>query len=110
VQVAGDARLLRHLLRNLIENARRHGGGGIEVAVARGEGGRALVRVDDDGPGVPEPERERIFEPFYRPTGSRETTGVGLGLALVRRIARHHGGEVRCLARPGGGTRFEVSL
>jgi signal transduction histidine kinase len=110
VELPGDARLLRRLVRNLLDNARRYGGGSaVEASVAAGEG-RAQLRVADRGAGVPEAERERIFEPFYRPTGSRETTGLGLGLALVRRIARHHGGEARCTARPGGGTRFEVVI
>jgi signal transduction histidine kinase len=111
VRIQGDARLLRRLIRNLLENARRHGGSGaIEVSVARAADGRAALHVDDRGPGVPESERERIFEPFYRPSSATATTGLGLGLALVRRIARHHGGEARCLARPGGGTRFEVVI
>jgi signal transduction histidine kinase len=60
---------------------------------------------------VPEAERERIFEPFYRLAGARERAGgVGLGLALVRQIARKHGGEVKCLPRDGGGSCFEVVL
>ena len=61
---------------------------------------------------MPEGERERIFEPFYRPAGHREGAdgGVGLGLALVRRIARHHGGDVRYLPREGGGSCFELTL
>jgi signal transduction histidine kinase len=60
---------------------------------------------------VPEGERERIFAPFYRLTGSAESgRGSGLGLALVRQIARHHGGEVRCVAAQGGGSVFEVAL
>jgi signal transduction histidine kinase len=105
--VRGDPRLLRRLIRNLLENARRHGAGSpIEVAVSP-----ARLRVCDRGPGVPEPERERIFEPFYRPAGTRETGGgAGLGLALVRQIARKHGGDVECLPRAGGGSCFEVTL
>ncbi len=108
VVVKGDARLLRRLARNLLENASRHGGGGgIEARVEKD--GR--LRVLDRGPGVPEAERERIFEPFYRPPGSAETgEGYGLGLALVRQIARAHGGEVVCLAREGGGSVFEVRI
>ena len=63
---------------------------------------------------MPEAERERIFEPFYRREGRRESgddeRGVGLGLSLVRQIARRHGGDVACRAREGGGACFEVSL
>jgi signal transduction histidine kinase len=111
VELRGDARLLRRLVRNLLENARRHGGGaGVEARVERTETG-ARLRVADRGPGVPETERERIFEPFYRPPGAAETgTGHGLGLALVRQIARAHGGDAGCLAREGGGTVLEVTL
>ena len=99
------------MIRNLLENARRHGGGTpIDVAVKRAGGGVAL-RVCDRGPGVPEAERERIFEPFYRLAGASERAGgVGLGLALVRQIARKHGGDVKCLPRDGGGSCFEVVL
>jgi signal transduction histidine kinase len=69
----------------------------------------------DRGAGVAEEEREKIFEPFYSspapPAGENAGGGgVGLGLALVRRIARYHGGDARCLARPGGGSLFEVTL
>ncbi len=109
--IQGDPRLLRRLLRNLLDNARRHGGGlPVEVTVRRAPAG-AQLRVADQGPGVPDAERERIFEPFYRLAGTRETgEGVGLGLALVRQIALRHGGTVRCVARAGGGTVFEVEL
>jgi signal transduction histidine kinase len=113
--VRGDPRLLRRMVRNLLENAHRHGSGSpIEVAVAslpEGEGG-ARVAVMDRGPGVPESERKRVFEPFYRPEGHSEGRdgGVGLGLSLVQEIARHHGGTARCSPRPGGGTLFEVDL
>ena len=111
VVLSGDARLLRRLVRNLLENARRHASGhSVEVSVTRALD-RATLTVADRGPGVSEAERERIFEPFYRPTGAPETgDGWGLGLALVRQIARAHGGEARCRPREGGGTMFEVDL
>lgn len=109
--LSGDAGLLRHLVRNLLENARRHAAGsGVEVTLGH-SGGRLLVSVCDRGPGVPESERERIFDPFYRPVGQGEATdGVGLGLYLVRRIAEIHGGAARCRPHPGGGSCFEVEL
>ncbi len=108
--VMGDPRLLRRLVRNLLQNAERHGGGAPEVTVGR-DGVLATLTVADRGPGVPEAERERIFEPFYRASGAREREGgVGLGLALVREIARKHGGDVVCLGRPGGGGLFRVTL
>jgi signal transduction histidine kinase len=113
VCIRGDGRMLRRLMRNLLENAQRYAAGSpVEASVVPLTPTGACLRVSDRGPGVPEPERERIFEPFYRPTGLRERSdgGVGLGLALVRQIARHHGGEVRCLPRAGGGTCFEVDL
>jgi len=112
VQIEGDTRLLRRLARNLFENARRYGGGSpIEASIHTVPQGRVRLRVLDRGPGVPPEERERIFEPFYRVSGTREDgSGVGLGLALVRQIARRHGGDARCLARDGGGTCFEVDL
>ncbi len=112
VVTKGDPRLLRRLVRNLLENARRHGGEGpIEARVERGEPSGARLLVLDRGPGVPEDERELIFEPFHRRSGRAETgQGFGLGLALVRQIARAHGGEARCRPRDGGGTVFEVVL
>jgi signal transduction histidine kinase len=111
VELQGDARLLRHMLRNLLENARRYAAGSaIDIAITR-DGPLILLQVCDGGPGVAEAEREKIFEPFYRPPGTAETgEGVGYGLALVRRIARLHGGDVHCLARPEGGACFEVRL
>lgn len=109
--IHGDPRLLRRLVRNLLENARRHGAGSpVEVTLAA-HAGAAVLRVCDRGPGVPEAERERIFEPFYRPAGTREPDGgAGLGLALVRQIARRHGGDARCTPRDGGGSCFETTL
>jgi signal transduction histidine kinase len=113
VSVQGDPRMLRRLVRNLLENARRYAAGSsIEASVAPLTPAGAQLRIADRGPGVPEQERERIFEPFYRPAtmSERSDGGVGLGLALVRQIARQHGGEARCLPRQGGGTCFEVEL
>lgn len=111
VTVSGDRTLLRQLVRNLVENAQRYGGGTpIEVSVRR-EDGCAVLDVIDHGPGVPDTERQRIFEPFYRVAGASESgRGSGLGLALVLDIARRHGGDAVCLAAEGGGSRFRVDL
>ena len=108
--VVGDERLLRRALRNLLENARRYGGHDVSV-LTESRAGRALVRVCDRGPGVPEAMRERIFESFFRLPGHAEQAGgVGLGLSLVKQIAERHGGSVRCEAREGGGSCFVLSL
>ena len=110
VTVGGDERLLRRALRNLLENARRYGGGDIRVSLDRGARG-VEVRVLDRGPGVPEAFRERIFEAFFRLPGHAEKAGgVGLGLSLVRQIAQRHGGSVRCEPREGGGSAFVIAL
>jgi signal transduction histidine kinase len=110
-EVRGDARLLRRMVRNLLENARRHGAPPVEVEVrpVRGGGDEVGVVVRDHGRGVPAAERERIFEPFHRLPGS-SSTGTGLGLSLVRQIARRHGGDVQCVDAPGGGTCIRVTL
>jgi signal transduction histidine kinase len=108
--VRGVPRLLRHAIRNLLENARRYGAGQTTVELAS-SGGTAEVRINDRGPGVPAALRERIFEPFYRlPGASERNGGVGLGLALVKSIAERHGGSVRCEDRPGGGASFVIAL
>lgn len=110
IDVRGDPRLLRHALRNLLENGIHHGRTGVEARLRR-DGVHAVVEVSDRGPGIPPGERERIFEPFYRPAQSRETgTGWGLGLALVRQIATQHAGTVQCLPRDGGGCVFALRL
>lgn len=111
VVVQGVSRLLRRVVRNLLENARRYGEGSEASVRVQKEPGRAVLRVFDRGPGVPPELRERIFEPFYRlPGASERDGGVGLGLALVRSIALRHGGQVRCEAREGGGACFIVEL
>jgi signal transduction histidine kinase len=110
VVVQGVSKLLRRAIRNLLENARRYSNGPIEVSLAPKDG-RVVVKVCDRGPGVPESERERIFEPFYRLRGASEREGgVGLGLALVRSIAQRHHGTAHCEANPGGGACFVLTL
>ncbi len=109
--LTGDARLLTRLFRNLLENAARYCPDKPPVVKICGGDGFVTVSVCDRGPGIPEGERETIFEPFYRLKNRPESAGgVGLGLALVRQIAARHGGSVLCLPRPGGGTCMEVLL
>ncbi|MFZ6648973.1 HAMP domain-containing sensor histidine kinase [Undibacterium sp. TJN25] len=110
--IHADARLIRRMLRNLLENARRYGSdAGIDVALQKMQDGMLQLDVCDRGPGVPEAEREHIFDPFYRLPGARESDGgVGLGLSLVRQIATRHGGSVQCLPRAGGGSCFRLRL
>ena len=108
--VNGDPRLLTRLVRNLMQNALRHGGEPVTAEVAT-ENGVAVLRVRDHGPGLPDGVGERLFEPFYRPSGRSETSGGwGLGLSLVRQIAQHHGGRVGHENPPGGGAMFVVRL
>jgi signal transduction histidine kinase len=107
----GEPKLLRRMVRNLLENAVRYGDGS-QVEVRLGTlAGVLQMEVCDGGPGIAEPERERIFEPFYRVAGASEAAGgVGLGLALVRQIARRHGGDAQCLANGSRGCCFRVTL
>ncbi len=107
--VKGDPRLLLRLLRNLLDNARRHGLPPIQVRLRTGEG-RAELVVRDNGPGLPESEYDRVFEPFYRAGAARDRAGTGLGLALARQIARRHGGELSCREEPDGAFAFVWSI
>jgi signal transduction histidine kinase len=105
----GDARLLRRLLRNLLENARRHGAPPTHVRLER-EGARVVLKVWDSGPGPAPAEFEQVFTPFYRRRDGRNSTGNGLGLSLVRQIARRHGGDAHCLPLDDGRGCFVITL
>jgi signal transduction histidine kinase len=115
LEVPGVAKLLRRMVRNLLENARRYGvhsdqGEGIVLAL-RTVNQQVVLTVCDNGPGVQPEYRERIFEPFFRlPGASERLGGVGLGLALVKSIVERHQGSVRCTTRQGCGACFEVRL
>jgi signal transduction histidine kinase len=110
VIVEGDPIALRRLVTNLIDNAVKFAGNARARVYADGED--AVIEVDDDGPGVLERDREQVFEPFHRgePSRSRETGGAGLGLAVVRSVARSHGGDASLMNREGGGLRATVRL
>jgi len=109
VTLTADPMLLRRLVRNLLENAHIHGGGAISLQVIRGDLSAQLV-VEDAGAGVPEADRAQIFEPFYRASAVTQSSGAGLGLSIVRQIARAHGGTAEYAPREGGGSRFIVTL
>ena len=109
VAVRGDPRLLRRIVRNLLENARRHGAPPIEVWVTHAEG-RAELRVCDHGPGIPDTERDRVFQPFHRFVGAGDSAGAGLGLSLVQQIARQYDGDARYLRSQETGGCFVVTL
>jgi len=112
IAIAGDPTLLRRMIRNLLENAERHGAGTpVRLVLTGSSPDLVQLEICDEGPGVPEAEREAIFAPFYRMQGASEADGGhGLGLSLVRQIARRHGGEVRYIARAAGGGCFRVML
>jgi len=95
---------------NLIDNAVKYGGGA-RANLDRAPG-RAIITIDDEGPGIPLEEREKVFAPFYRLEGSRnrDTGGVGLGLAVARTIAREHGGDITLATADGGGLRARLEL
>ncbi|HWE46178.1 MAG TPA: ATP-binding protein [Caulobacteraceae bacterium] len=110
VLVFGDALGLKRVVVNLIDNAVKFADAA-SLSLSR-EDGKAILRVDDAGCGLPADELERVFEPFYRTDAARSTTtgGFGLGLATARTIARAHGGDVTLSNRPGGGLRAETVL
>ena len=111
--VAADPALLERMLRNLVDNAVRHARGSVAVTLAGGaDAGTVRVDVDDDGPGIPVPDRERAFDRFVRLDESRErgTGNAGLGLAIAREIAEAHGGTIGVADSPAGGARLTVVL
>ncbi len=110
VRFVGRPQALRRAIGNLVDNALKYGR---RATLALDDDGKLLrIVVEDEGPGIPEAELERVFEPFHRVDSSRnrETGGVGLGLAIVRQIALDHGGEVTLANRAGGGLRAELRL
>jgi signal transduction histidine kinase len=111
VRVLGDERALRRVVGNLLDNAVRHAATRVAISLQQLDG-TGVLRVDDDGPGVPEAERSRVFERFVRldEARARQSGGVGLGLAIVSELLLVLGGHVRVLDSPLGGARFEVRM
>jgi signal transduction histidine kinase len=109
-QVFADSMRLRQVLSNLLENAVKYGCGCIAVAMSPCRPGWAWIEVTDEGPGIPEETRDRVFERYYRVDPQSKVCGTGLGLWIVRQIVEALGGEVVVNSRPGGGSRFAFSL
>ena len=107
----GDRRLLARAVDNLLRNAQKYAARQVALH-ARRDGGRVEIVVEDDGPGIPEDERERIFEPFHRLDRSRDraTGGFGLGLSIARKAVTLHGGTLHVEHSALGGARFVISL
>jgi signal transduction histidine kinase len=112
--VDADPNLLRRVLDNLLDNAAKFSDAdtGIDIRASRGDDGALLIDVQDHGIGIGSAELERIFEPFYRTDRSRAraTGGVGLGLALARRIVEAHGGTITAESGPEKGSRFRLAI
>ncbi|MFL0359822.1 sensor histidine kinase [Curtobacterium flaccumfaciens] len=110
-RVLGDERVLAGVVRNLVDNAVRHASTRVAVSLTEHDGS-AVLTVDDDGTGVPDDERERVFERFVRldEARSRDAGGAGLGLAIVRDAVRAHGGDTTVVTSPLGGARFVVRI
>ncbi|PXX26200.1 MULTISPECIES: ATP-binding protein [Burkholderia] len=107
-----DPKLVARALLNLIRNGARYATRTVRLSATSDASGMLVLSVDDDGPGIPAVERARVFEPFQRLDSSRDrqTGGFGLGLAIVRRVALVHGGNVRLDDSPLGGARFVITL
>jgi signal transduction histidine kinase/CheY-like chemotaxis protein len=109
LRVRSDAEMFERLLRRLVSNALIHGGGAAEISVAVA-GGRAVVTVADQGPGIAAEDQERMFDEFVRLDARPGADGLGLGLAIVRRIALLIEAEITVQSAPGEGARFSVSV
>jgi signal transduction histidine kinase len=113
-RIPGNPELLTRVVRNLLANARRHAGdtGEVTLSMSPDESGRVTIRVDDDGPGIPPPERKRVFERFHRVDSARgrDAGGSGLGLAISREIVAFHGGRIWVEDSPLGGARVAFEL
>lgn len=112
VQISADAARIARVMRNLLDNATRHARSTIEIVIDRDDLGDAVITVGDDGEGIPEADRVRVFDRFVRLDEARTRTGggAGLGLAIVAEIVHAHGGSVVIADRSGGGTCFVVTL
>jgi signal transduction histidine kinase len=111
VRVRGDVGQLERAIANLADNAARYARSRVRITV-RTEGTTALIRVDDDGPGIPAPDWQRVFDRFVRldDSRSRNDGGSGLGLAISQEIVHSHGGAITACASPLGGARFDIRL
>lgn len=107
--IKGDARMLRRLVRNLLENAGKHGVLPAEVAISATDDSVVLL-FTDRGPGIADAEREKVFQPFYRAAGKQNLPGSGLGLPLVRQIAEAHGGSAAIVDTAGAASGIEIRL
>jgi signal transduction histidine kinase len=113
MQLEADPELLEFAISNLVTNAVKYSPTGTTVRIAwEREGQDAQIHVSDTGPGMTPEQTRRIFERFYRTDSAKdsENPGFGLGLAIAREIALHHGGDIRVESKPGVGTRFTVSI
>jgi signal transduction histidine kinase len=110
--IDGDQRLLARAVCNLLRNAQKYAAGTIVLAARSTASGAVEIAVEDDGPGIPEAERERVFEPFYRLDRSRDraTGGFGLGLSIAHKAVALHGGTLKVKTAALGGARFVIAL
>jgi PAS domain S-box-containing protein len=109
--IKGDADMLRRVCGNLIGNAVKYSPSGTEITVSLSQhGDEVVMEVADRGYGIPEEDREKVFQKFFRSKQTQKITGTGLGLAITKEIVERHGGTIRVKARKGGGSIFAVTL